>query len=87
VLAILTAGGYVDSSAALEEGSPLGLVVDNTSFYAGAGRARGDAFATALPRACAGRTSPLLGRARAGPGCRKPAPGGLPSAGWASRCC
>ena len=36
VLAILGAGGYVDSSSALEEGSPVGLVLDTTSFYAGA---------------------------------------------------
>lgn len=38
VLAILTGSGYVDSSAGLEEGAPLGLVLDTTSFYAGARR-------------------------------------------------
>jgi hypothetical protein len=37
VLALLTPGGFVDSSAGLAAGSPLGVVVDTTSFYAESG--------------------------------------------------
>ena len=36
-LALLTAGGFVDSIDGLEAGSPLGVVVDKTSFYAESG--------------------------------------------------
>jgi hypothetical protein len=36
-LALLSPGGFVDSTEALEAGSPLGVVVDKTSFYAESG--------------------------------------------------
>jgi hypothetical protein len=36
VLAILGQGGYVQSSGEVEEGAPVGLILDKTSFYAGA---------------------------------------------------
>jgi len=41
-LALLTAGGFVDSIEGLEPGSPLGVVVDKTSLYAESGGQVGD---------------------------------------------